>query len=179
MTDAFTELDSLKEMANTLGIKYSNNISVETLKQKIEEARNTSTKDSKPSDNSKIDANKIRQENLALKRVKITCLDPSKKDLKGEFITVANNYIGNITKFIPYNCKAADAWHVPYCIYKKLKNMKYTDRYTEIDPVTKREVVKDRLNSAFHLEDLPPLTEQQLKELAKLQEINRSFSDED
>lgn len=164
------ELIELKEKADLMGIKYSKKISIEALKQKI----NEHVENANLANESKQEILKIKEqifkENMKLVRCRITCLDPNRDNLKGEFITVANSYLGTVTKFVPYNTPAAEAYHLPYIIYKRLKKLKYakreaTDKLSPNDTFTDNYVMRP----AFNVDVLEPLTEKELNELALVQ----------
>lgn len=181
-----SELDVLKNRARMLGINFSNNIGVDTLKAKIEEKMAADTKqpeeprevgttpalaaaEAKPVVNPKMTLRqKIIKENMRLIRCRITNLDPKKKDLPGEIITVANEYLGTVRKFIPYGEATDNGYHIPYCLYKMLKNRKFLQIRTRKGrggtPIVESEYVRE-----FAIEELPQLTEAELAKLAAQQ----------
>lgn len=128
------ELTVLKQRAKLMNISFSNNISLEKLRQKIADAQDG--KEAEPEQeeagvNPFEDKNKapvketeaqmrqrIRLEQTRLIRVRIQNLDPKKKDLPGEIITVANEYMGTIKKFVPFGEATDNGYHIPYCIYE-------------------------------------------------------------
>ncbi len=182
------ELDILKQRARLMGLTFSNNIGLESLKEKI----NAHTEKETPAseDESKDDGNEVVVEELVeqkapakqkkqslrkhlmeksmkLIRLRITNLDPKKKDLPGEFLTVANEYIGTVTKYIPFGTATDDGYHVPYCIYKFMKSKKFLSirSYTVKGQIQ----IEQRWANEFALEVLEPLTPDQLKKLAAAQ----------
>lgn len=196
------ELTMLKERARMMGISFSNNISVETLRKKISDrmegvteapepqaevngfeaaaaiaAVNDTTPASEPTaaatsaipqTKQEVRANMIK-DHMRLVRVRITNLDPKKKDLPGEVLCVANEIIGTVRKFIPYGEVTDDGYHIPYCLFRQLEKRRFLhirvvkDRRTNITrPVTKW--VKE-----FALDVLDPLTKEELNRLATAQ----------
>lgn len=169
------ELTVLKARADRLGINYSNNIGVETLKEKIAQA----TKSSSEPNTITTDRERIYKEAMKLIRCKIIQLNPSKKDLNGEIFTVANDVVGKVSVYVPYTSPASDSWHLPNIIVQFLKSKKYTDirfpkkknqRQTEIQHVMVPE---------FNIIELPPLTQEELDKLAAMQAAAGNISEEE
>lgn len=106
---------------------------------------------------------------MRLIRVKITNLDPKKKDLPGEIFTVANGIIGTVRKFIPYGDATENGYHLPYVIYRQLDKRKFQHIITKRDPRTGENTVQERWVKEFSLEVLPPLTQEELDKLAHAQ----------
>lgn len=182
------ELAVLKQRAKMMNIKFSNNISVEALRKKIEQkmeaVENTENTDEDglgdpdfPNENpavAKANAKltlrqKIQAENMKLVRLRITNLDQKKKDLPGEIITVANEYLGTVRKFVPFGSATDNGYHVPWCIYEFLKSREFLSITTHRVPGTDRTVIKQRMVPEFALEVLPPLTKDELAKLAASQ----------
>lgn len=112
---------------------------------------------------------KIRLEQMRLVRVRITCLDPKKKDLPGEILTVANEYLGTVRKFIPFGEVTDDGYHIPYCLYKMLDARKFLNIRTFKDRRTGTVRVESGYVKEFALEVLDPLTPAELAKLATAQ----------
>jgi len=177
-----SEKEVLMQRAKLMGISFSNNISAEKLREKIDahlagEAESQEEAAAEPEVNplASPEAKKasLREQLIAeatkLIRVRITNLDPKKKDLPGEIITVANEYIGTIRKFVPFGEHTDDGYHIPKCIYNLLEDRRFLsirvvrDRRTGVTtPVT-------TWAKEFALEVLPQLTEEELKDLAAAQ----------
>lgn len=183
------EMTMLKQRATMMGIPFSNNIGIETLRQKI--ADKMSSTSNPPSDDiSEIPSTdvpslndpanptpkketlrqRLTRENMRLVRLRITNMDPKKKDLPGEIFTVANNFLGTVSKFIPYGEITEDGYHVPYILYKNLKTRKFLNIRTFKDKKNGN-VIKVEQNWAleFALEVLPPLTKDELARLGTAQ----------
>lgn len=183
------ELTLLKQRATTLGISFSNNIGTETLKERIKEKLEGKTED--PKNTNQVNAltgekdvvltkeqrrAKIKKEADKLIRLRITNLDPKKSKWPGEIITVANEFIGTVTKFVPFGEVTEDGYHVPNVIYKKLKKRKFLD-IKVIKQRGKPDRIIERWVPEFALEVLPQLTEAQLKKLAAAQTASGSLRD--
>ena len=89
------ELELLKARADKLGIKYSPNIGIETLKERINAVLSP---EKEPVAVNAEDAERTRVRNDALKliRCQIVNLNPNKKAWEGEIITVWNKYTGTV-----------------------------------------------------------------------------------
>lgn len=110
---------------------------------------------------------KLLSEAMKLVRVRVTNLDPKKKDLPGEIITVANEYIGTVKKYVPFGEVTENGWHVPYCIYRVMERRKFLS--IKVTKRQGREHVETQWAREFALEVLPPLTESELARLAAAQ----------
>jgi hypothetical protein len=187
--DQLTEADELKllkERATLMGIKFSNNISVATLKEKIEERMSGTTKseapepqvkanplagEETPADGQPVKRKSLRRylhdEEMKLLRVRITCMDPKKADLHGEVLCVSNEYLGNVKKFIPYGEATEGGFHIENCLYKTLRDREFLqvrtlkgDKSNGMTPRIETKWVRE-----FAIEVLPPLTPQELADL--------------
>jgi hypothetical protein len=118
----------------------------------------------------------IRKEALALVRVRITNLDPKKKDLPGEFLCVGNKYIGTIRKYIPFNPEQSEnGYHIPKVLYDELDGRKFLHIRTFKDRGTGQQRQETKYVKEFSLEVLPPLTPKELAELAAAQRASGSI----
>ena len=113
----------------------------------------------------------LRKEQTKLVRVNITNHNPAKSKLTGEIFTVGNSILGYVRKFIPYNCDAAQSYHIPFILYNTLKKRKYTMRTTRM--VDGKPVVSVKEANEFSFEVLPQLSETELKELARKQAMSK------
>ena len=114
-----------------------------------------------------------RKEALRLVRVRITNHNPANKNKQGEIFVVANSLIGEVRSFVPYNCEAAQAYHLPEIILKTLKNRKYRSFQTVTNKTTGHKTVRPIEANEFSFEELEPLTQEQLDKLKRRQAIAR------
>lgn len=179
------ELTLLKQRARLMGLQFSNNISVETLKQKIADKQEGKADSTEQTAAPKLQdpvvktatgekpltlRQKIQRENMRLIRLRITNLDPKKKDLPGEVFTVANSYLGTVRKYVPFGEVTDDGYHVPYVIYKMMKRRKFLNIRTFKDRKNNNQIrVESNWAQEFALEVLEPLTPAQLSQLATAQ----------
>ena len=180
------ELTMLKERANVMGVTFSNNIGIEALRKRIDDKLAGMNTEEVPEaetnaftgtttnteDGSKAVTPTLRQylfdENMKMVRVKITNLDPKKREWPGEIKTVANKYIGTVRKFIPFGYATDEGYHIPQCIYKMLKRCKYQD--IKVVKKNGKETVTSRWVSEYAIELLPPLSQEELRQLATAQQ---------
>lgn len=185
-----SELEMLKNRARLMGITFSNNISAETLKARIQAKLDGEAEQSKP-EQTENQENKepevtqtapsakaakpktLRQQlyerEMKLVRLRITNLDPKKKDLPGEIITVANSVLGTVRKFVPFGEVTDDGYHVPHCIYKQLRDREFLHIRTRKGSHGGTPIVESKMVREFALEILPPLTKEELAKLAAAQ----------
>lgn len=178
---AADELELLKDRARTLGIPFTNNIRLDTLRQRVQAKLDGSADDATedatadeaeaeaaaPKERRKTKAEieqetrtRLNAECMKLVRCKVHCLNPMKNDLQGEFFTVANKYIGTVTRLVPFGLD----WHIEQVLFDDLKARQYQH-------VASREKdgkisITARLVPEFNIEVLEPLTADELAELA-------------
>lgn len=184
------EMTMLKQRAKMMGIEFSNNIGIETLRQKIaakmagesEILEKTDTLEDpqpnppllqdpeSPAPKKETLRQRLIRENMRLIRLRITNMDPKKKDLPGEIFTTGNGILGTVRKFVPYGEVTENGYHVPYCIYKMLKSRKFLNIRTRKDKARNGEIsVEQSWAPEFALEVLDPLTPQELARLSAAQ----------
>lgn len=186
---AVDELTLLKERAKVMGIPFSNNISLETLRKRV--ADKMEGKDEAPEVNAltgdpeiaqamaakplnqKANAVALRKlmyaKQMRQVRVRITNMDPKKKDLPGEIWTVANEYLGTVRKFVPYGEQTDDGFHIPYCLYRLLDSKRFL-HIRDVKDRTTGVVRQDKVwAKEFSLDVLPALSQGELDRLAAAQ----------
>ena len=167
------ELTLLKRRADKLGVPYSNNIGLETLKERVAKAME-GNKEPEAEEEVKADSAQSlvelraekRMEAMKLVRIRYTNMNARKKDVPGEFFTVANGIIGTIKRYVPYGEAAENGWHVENAIYNMMKRRTFTTT------VTKRDDKGRPYNTSverkeFAIEVLDPLTKEEREQLAK------------
>lgn len=167
--------DKLRENGRLLGITFSPNEGIPSMRQKLMEARELLTQEPIVADSSlpveqqddDITARrKMRLEMTKLVRVQIACLNPAKAELPGEIFTIHNDVVGTVKKFVPYN-EAGEAYHVPFFLFKFLKRKKYLQ--IKDPPKGSRQAPTTKMVPEFAITVLDPLTPSELKELARAQ----------
>lgn len=184
------ELTMLKSRAKLMGVAFSNNIGLDALKEKIEEhkqksviAENLKNAQTQAASQNQEEQKAERQtaktkkvslrshlqkEKMKLIRLRITNLDPKKKDLPGEILTTGNEYLGTVRKFVPFGEQTDEGFHVPYCLYEMMRDRKFLSIKTRKGPKGQT-VVEQQWVREFALEVLPPLTEKELANLSSAQ----------
>lgn len=184
------ELDLLKKRAQMMGIPHHPSIGLEKLKEKIqakmadtpptpEEAADAAQ--SKPISASEIQEEtslqrrtRLRKESAVLVRIRVTCMNPNKKDWFGEVYTVSNSLVGTFKKFVPFDND--EGYHVPNIIFQHMKE-RQCQVFTTVKGPRGNNMRKGKLIKELAIEVLPPLTVQDLKELATKQAMSHSLDD--
>jgi len=177
------ELTTLKARAELMGISHHPSIGLEKLRAKINDKLDSVPKvkpkeiPNKVSTKAPIEYEKqeetlnakrirINLESTALVRIRLTCMNPAKKEWDGEIFTVGNSAIGSMKKFVPFN--ADEGWHVPNIMLQALR-----DRQCQVFTTERSKngvsVRKGKLIKEFNIEILDPLTRPELNELARRQ----------
>jgi len=112
---------------------------------------------------------RIRLDAMRLVRCRITNLDPKKKDLHGEVISVGNRYIGTVKKFIPFGEQTENGYHIPKVLFDELAGREFLHIKTTRDKKTNQINVETKYVKEFSLEVLPQLTQAELADLAAQQ----------
>ena len=186
---AVDELTLLKDRAKVMGIPFSNNISLETLRKRVadkmegkdeapevnaltgdpEIAQALATKPLDPKANAVALRKLMYAKQMRQVRVRVTNMDPKKKDLPGEIWTVANEYLGTVRKFVPYGEQTDDGFHIPYCLYRLLDSKRFL-HIRDVKDRTTGIVRQDKVwAKEFSLDVLPTLTQGELDRLAAAQ----------
>lgn len=185
------ELTMLKQRATLMGIKFSNNIGVESLKARIQEQLNGEAKDQESNEEVQDEdapvvetspipeptkketqaefRARLRKDAKKLVRIRITCLDPKKANLPGEILTVANEYIGTVRRYVPYGEKTDNGWHVEQVLYDFLKGRKFLQIKQIKGQNGKPDTQTWEWVREFAIEVLDPLTPAELAKLRATQ----------
>lgn len=159
-----TELETLKERATMMGIKFSPNIGVDTLREKVNAVLAPEPVVAKV-DTMQERYSKLRKEATKLIRVRIVPINPSKTESKGEYFRAGNRIIKTIGRFVPFEQET----HVEQILLNQIKSRKYA--------VVTHDKTKDghlvpvkNYRNEFQIEVLAPLTQEELKTLAAEQQ---------
>ncbi len=168
-------LADLKNRATVLGINFHPSIGMDKLKAKLdaaalEDEKADQVKVAEQVAQAKapkviVDPRKVaRNHALRLSRVRITCMDPSKKEYEGDIFQAGNSVIGTYKKFVKFNTE----YHLPQILLNMIKEKKFQTFATVKMPngVDKR---VGKLVNTYAVEMLEPLTPQELKELEQRQ----------
>lgn len=108
-------------------------------------------------------------EQLRLRRVQIVCLNPLKKDLKGEVISVQNKFLGTVRKFIPFGEATDKGYHIPHVLLTELQGRQFQS--ITVKKVGQTSLPEHRLVKEFAINILPDLTLDELAALARTQSV--------
>lgn len=171
------ELTALKARADLLGVSYHPSIGVEKLREKVNAAL-ASPEDEQEKTTPVVgeetpNARRMRKKREAntLIRIRLACMNPNKKEWEGEVITAGNSAVGTFKKYVPFN--ADDGWHVPTIIYHQLLQRE-CQVFTSKKDDRGNNVRTGKLIKEFAIEVLPPLTREELSELARRQAMSKS-----
>lgn len=176
-------LVSLKAKADKMGLSYHPNIGLEKLREKVTahlngtpeapEAPAAPVVAEAPAEESP-GARKLRKKREAgeLVRIRVTCMNPNKKDWDGEIFTASNAVVGTFKKYVPFN--ADEGWHVPRIIYNMITQRQCQVFVTRKGPrgISTKE---GKMIREFAVEVLPMLTEEELHDLAQRQAMAKSI----
>ena len=173
------ELQTLKDRATLLGVKFHPSISLEKLREKVLAASSGEEAPVEKPEPAKVmeetigqKRNRLKREALALVRIRITCMNPAKSEWEGEIITAGNSLIGSIKKYVPFN--ADEGWHVPSILLQQLRERQCQIFHTVTD-ARGNKVRKGKLIKEFAIEVLPALTPEELAELARRQAMAKAI----
>lgn len=186
--EILSELDMLKERATQMGIQFHPNIGIDKLRTKVNAVLNNEPEEESKSieevkaaptvrkiSKSELVRNyhiRLRKEANKLVRVRITCMNPNKKNYPGEIISISNDIIGTIKKFVPFHIE--DPYHIPAALLKVVKDREY-QHFVKVKLPNGRTKIQSKMLKEFAIEELPSLTKQELKDLAQRQAMNRSI----
>lgn len=180
------EKELLKEQAKLMGVKVSGNVSIETLRERIRQKRESEETSERLEEEVKAtpaattprymrknaaqmqERQRQKKEMMKLVRLRVTCLNPLKAHMKGEIFTVANKYVGTVRKYVPFGEATDNGYHVPYILYQELKGRKFNSIRTRKGP-NGTLIPETRLVPEFALEVLPQLSQKELDQLARAQ----------
>jgi hypothetical protein len=170
------ELTALKARADVIGIKYHPTIGLENLKARIAEHLAEPSSDAAPSspdsnvtelvpETATQEKIRMKREATALVRLRISCMNPHKREYEGEIFTTGNGVVGTIKRYIPFDTE----WHCEQMILNMIQERYCQVFYTSRDPNTKQKTRRAKMIKEFSIEILPALTEAELHDLAQRQ----------
>lgn len=154
-----SELDSLKQIADNMGVTYSPNIGATKLKAKIAEKQAPKVAEPVATPMNKRVA--LKRDATKLVRVRVANMDPSMKSHKGVWAMASNKVVGTLKKFVPFNSE----YHVENFLYKVLRDKKWRETY-EVPDGKGGKLKKNRFVPSYAIEVLPDLTPKELSALA-------------
>lgn len=173
------ELAALKQRADLMGLSYHPSIGLEKLRAKVnaslsgeEEAKDDEPEADAPKAETENERRiRLRDEAAKLVRIRVTCMNPNKREWEGEIFTAGNSAVGTHKKYVPFN--ADEGWHVPNIIYQQLVQRECQIFVTKKDARGNKSR-QGKLIKEFAIEVLPPLTQEELDDLAQRQAMAKS-----
>lgn len=170
------ELTTLKARADLMGVSYHPSIGLDKLREKVNasltepvvEAPVVLKKVVESENQAKI---RLRKECSSLVRVRLTCMNPAKKEWEGELFTGGNSVVGTFTKYVPFNND--EGWHIPRIILNIIDERKCQIFYTVVDSRGNKSR-KGKLIKEFAVEVMPDLTASELHDLAQRQAMGNT-----
>lgn len=174
--EAPNELASLKARADLLGLNYHPSIGLDKLRDKVTAAMNSEPEEVEvPVVKAESEDDLRRRQKLEaseLVRVRVSCMNPNKKEWEGEIFTVGNSLVGTFKKYVPFN--AEDGWHVPRIIYNQL-----IERQCQIFVSAKdsrgNSTRSSKIIKEFAVEVMPALNQAELDEMARRQAMSHAI----
>ena len=175
------ELTALKARADLLAIKYHPSIGLETLRDKVNAAVNAKPEDKTPAPREEAVAatetesqirTRKRREATELVRIRVTCMNPAKKEWEGEIFTCGNALVGTFKKYVPFNID--EGWHVPRIIYNQIV-ARQCQVFTSSRDSRGNQIRQGKMIKEFAVEVLPNLSAEELHELAQRQAMSKSI----
>jgi len=110
----------------------------------------------------------VRAKALRLIRCRVTNLDPQDASVPSMLLTAYNKYTGKVSKLIPFGEENEAGYHIPKILVDELKSRTFNMRKEKkrkgssfgVKEYTTTQVRK------FNIEELPPLTQEELNNLA-------------
>jgi hypothetical protein len=170
------ELASLKTRADMLGISYHPSIKLDKLREKVlahmtEEVAETPVAVEESEQQMK---RRIKEECLRLVRVRITCMNPAKKEWQGEILSAGNSVIGTVKNYVPFNTE--DGWHVPQILLNMMEE-RMCQVFTSTTDSRGNTTRRGKQIKEFAIEYMPALTPDELAKLAARQAATKSLED--
>lgn len=179
------EADEKQKAADDAKLNEANNEIAELKRQLAEKTDVTPAPSPKPAPNSPEGKSakqalaqkhlKKRNDSLKLVRVNITCMNPNKRQWKGELFSVGNRVIGTVKKFVMFN--TPEGFHVPAVLLNMIK-ARECQIFVEVTLPNGKKTKKGTLIPEFSIQELDALTEKELEDLSKRQALSGAIDQE-
>ncbi len=161
--------DELRKLADVLKIDVRTNASKDSLITAITKILFSPTNTTPIEIDPNVLLDNERKQAEKLVRVIVVPQNPLEAKLNGVLISVGNNVIGTIRRFVPFNVP----WHIEQVIYDHLVTKQYQTFY--VVKQQGREITRSRYVPAYAVNSLPSLTQEELNTLAKEQSARQSI----
>tara|TARA_B110000285_G_scaffold202411_1_gene237728 strand:+ start:5883 stop:6488 length:606 start_codon:yes stop_codon:yes gene_type:complete len=176
-----SELDVLKQRARQMGVQFSSNIGVDTLRDRVaaaSEGTEAATVFQEPIPLTPVTAlpdfpvqetegqrrQRLKLQANQLWRVRIACMNPNRRDHDGEIFTAGNGVVGTFRRMVPFN----EDWHVPGIILNMIED-RQCQIFTNVTGPKGQKSRVGKLVKEFSVDRLDALTEEEIKDLAQRQ----------
>lgn len=105
---------------------------------------------------------------MKLVHVQISCNDPNKREWEGEIFTVRNAVLPEVKKYVPFNVPT----HVPQILLNMIRE-KELQTFVSTKAANGTVTKKSRLIPMYAIQELPPLTPQELEAIKRKQLVER------
>lgn len=186
--DAVTDLDILKNLARDMGIPFHPSIGYAALKAKIAEATDASDAEAAAADHNpaleevvvparaKRTPAEIKEDALRLVRVRISCMNPAKKEYEADVFCTGNKHTGTMKHVVPFNVP----WHVPNMILKMIQQRQcqvFVPKKVRLESGLTVSTRQGKLIKEYAVEILPELSPAELKDLSQRQAMANGTAD--
>jgi hypothetical protein len=197
-----SELETLKQRADLMGLKYHPKIGANKLAKMVEAhisgtvpndddsgleeivtttvtKKSKTTSGSRPETPAELKVRLARQKDIKKKRaielirVRITNMNPNKNEWEGEILTVVSRLTGTVKKYIPFN--AEEGYHVPRILLDMMR-----DKKVQVFTSIKRngtEIRQGKMVPEYAIQELPNLTQAEYDVIANRQAAQSKSSD--
>lgn len=174
------EKATLVERAKDLKIKNAHTMSVTTLKKKIAAKLAGEKEEVQSLEEAVVVQESAHQKRMraareARKLIRVMCqnMNPSKNHKTHDLLKVANRVVGTIHRAVPTS-SPDDGTHVEQMILDTMKEQQYLAKTPYKHPKTGEMLTKTEWKQEWKIVELPPLTQRELDELAKKQQVRDS-----
>lgn len=160
-------LDNLKTQADIMGIAYNPKVTAKDLRKQLLASL---AEDDDGDENTGEERQRIEREAMKLVRCIITPMDNQLKEHQGQIFTIGNSIIPMTAKFVLFD----EIYHLPKIMVDHIKEQQM--QYFVNEKRNGKTVRVSRMRKAYSVQELEPLTKEELAELARSQE-NRNAVD--
>lgn len=174
-------LDELKAKATEYGIPFKGNVSKAKLIELITRYESGDTnldgviddQDEPVAEVSEMDKIKALEDDaLRLIRVIVTPNDVNKREFQSELFQTGNSVLGTISRAVPFGVE----WHVEHILLQSIQERQMHIMIKRKNQKNE-EYYESKLVPAYTVQVLPPLTQEELNELARTQMARNSVAE--
>jgi len=171
--DTTDRLKKLKARADLMGLSYAANAGVEKMTKLLAEANKDGDdaveKETVVAGHA---TQSLKEKAMKLVRIRISCMNPNKREWDGQFFAVGNRFLGDIRKYVPFDND--EGWHVPQIILTAIQNYRCQIMVEAKDRLGNK-TKKAKLIKEFSVEIMDDLSPKELKDLANKQALSHAI----